>query len=438
MAPVASCLTSPGSLRLAWLRLRPIWWISIKDLPKEYHDFADVFSKSKADTLAPHQPYDLKIQLEDSALPPQPSIYLLSTSELATLREFLDEHLSMGYIRPTQSSHRAPILFVKKKDGSLWLCVDFRALNNITKKDRYPLLLISDLLDAPRKTWLYTKIDLQHAYHLVRVAEGDEWKTAFRTRYGSFEWQVMPLGLTNGPAVFQCFMNDVFGDMLDVCIVVYIDDILIYSDNPSQHREHVREVLQRLRLYSLYAKADKCEWHRDSVEFLGYMLSADGLTMSKEKVQTIRDWPEPRKVKDIQSFLGFANFYRCFIHNYSDITVPLTRLTRKGIPWAFTSAPILSHWVPDQPLVVETNASDYALGAILSMFDASGELHPVVFHSRTFSGAELNYDVHDKELLAIFEVFKHWRHYLEGSALPIDVVTDHKNLEDFSTTKLLT
>jgi Reverse transcriptase (RNA-dependent DNA polymerase) len=213
----------------------------------------------------------------------------------------------MGYIRPTQSSHGAPILFVKKKDGSLQLCVDFRALNNVTKKDRDPLPLISDLLDAPRKAWLYTKIDLRHAYHLVRVSEGDEWKTAFRTRYGSFEWQVMPFGLTNGPAVFQHFMNDVFGDMLDVCVIVYIDDILIYSDNPSpQHREHVREVLQRLRLHSLYAKADKCEWHRDSVEFLGYMLSAEGLTMSEEKVQTIRDWPEPRKVKDIQSFLGFG------------------------------------------------------------------------------------------------------------------------------------
>jgi RNase H-like domain found in reverse transcriptase len=200
-------------------------------------------------------------------------------------------------------------------------------------------------------------------------------------------------------------------------------------------------------------QADKCEWHRDFVEFLGYMLSADGLTMSEDKIQTICDWPEPWRVKDIQSFLGFANFYYNFIHNYLDITVPLTRLTQKGIPWAFTedcrksfeflkkaftSAPILSHWVPGQPLVMETDASDYALGAILSTFDASGELHPVVFHSRTISGAKLNYDVHDKELLAIFEVFKHWQHYLEGSALPIDIVTDNKNLEYFFTTKLLT
>ena len=155
--------------------------VDLKDVPKEYHDFADVFSKSKADSLAPHRPYDLKIALEDGATPPQPPLYSLSTLELATLREFIDEHLNMGYIRPTRSSHGAPILFIKKKSGELRLCVDFRALNKIMKKDRYPLLLITNLLDAPRKARIYTKIDLHHAFHLVRVAEGNEWKTAFRT-----------------------------------------------------------------------------------------------------------------------------------------------------------------------------------------------------------------------------------------------------------------
>jgi Reverse transcriptase (RNA-dependent DNA polymerase) len=246
-------LTPEPSARAASANL-----VDLKDLPKEYHDFVDVCSKSKADTLAPHRPYDLKIQLEDSVSPPLPPIYSLSTSELATLQEFLDEHLSMGYIQPTWSSHGALILWIKKKNGSLRLCVDFRALNNVTKKDRYPLLLISDLLDAPHKARLYTKINLRHAYHLVWVAAGEKWKTTFQTRYGSFEWQVMPFGLTNGPVVFQCFMNDVFGDMLDVCVIVYINDILIYSNNLSQHREHIREVLQRLRLHSLYVKANKC------------------------------------------------------------------------------------------------------------------------------------------------------------------------------------
>ena len=220
-----------------------------------------------------------------------------------------------------------------------------------------------DLLDVPQKARIYTKIDLQHAYHLVWIAEGDEWKTAFWTCYGSFEWLVMPFGLTNRPTAFQRFMNDIFGDLLDQCVVVYLDDILIYSDNPEQHTKHVWEVLRCLRKHSLYTQAKKCKWHRDSVEFLGYIMSSEGLTMADDKICTILDWPEPWKVKDVQSFLGFANFYRRFIHNYSEITVPLTRLTQKGLTWdfnegycmafrtlkeAFTSTLVLAHWKPDQ------------------------------------------------------------------------------------------
>jgi len=294
------------------------------------------------------------------------------------------------------SSHGAPVLFVKKKDSSLQLCVDFRRLNKITKKDRYPLPLISDLLDSPRKAHIYTKIDLRHMYHLVRIAKGDEWKTAFRTHYGAFELSVMLFGLTNAPATFQCFMNDVFSDLLDVCIVVYLDDILIYSDDITQHWRHVKEVLKRLQKVKLYTKTEKCEFHLDSVEYLGYVLSPSGLTMSNAKVKTIQEWLEPRKVKDIQSFLGFANFYRRFIFNYSDIVIPLTCLTRKDTPWnfdencrkafntlkqAFTSAPILTHWVLDAQLVMETDASDYALTAILSIMTEDNEIHPVAFHS---------------------------------------------------------
>jgi len=168
----------------------------------------------------------------------------LSKFEQETLKEFIDENLTNGFIRSTSLPHGALVLFIKKKDGSLRLCVDFRGLNRITKKDRYPLPLISDLLDSPRKARIYTKIDLRHAYYLVYIAEGDEWKTAFRIRYGAFEWSVMPFGLTNAPAAFQYFMNDVFSDLLDVCIVVYLDDILIYSDDITQHRSHVKEVLK--------------------------------------------------------------------------------------------------------------------------------------------------------------------------------------------------
>ena len=298
-----------------------------------------------------------------------------------------------------------------------------------------------------------TKIDLRHAYHLVHISAGDEWKTFFHTRYSSYEWLVMPFGLTNAPAAFQRFVNTVFADLLDVCVIVYLDDILIYSVDKASHKEHVREVLRRLRKHGLYAKPKKCEFNTDSTEYLGYQLSPSGLTMSPDQVQTIQDWSEPRKVKDIQSFLGFANFYRRFIDNYSDIVTPLTHLTRKGTAWsfsdsccaafrklkdAFTSALILTHWSLDTPMIVETDASNYAIAGILSLRCPDDEIRPVAYYSRTLSAPELNYDTHNKELLAIHEAFKSWHHYLEGSIAPVSVVTDHKNLEYFATTKLLT
>src|SRR5271155_2978718 len=211
----------------------------LSSVPEEYHDFADVFNKKKADTLPPHRPYNLKINLEEGSSPPVGHMYSVSQSELQTLREFIDEHLRIGFIRHSSSPYGAPILFVRKKDGSLRLCVDYRGLNKITKKDRYPLPLVSDLLNTAGKARIYTSLDLRHAYHLVRVTEGDEWKTTFRTRYGSFEWLVMPFGLSNAPASFQRFMNDIFGDLLDVCVIIHLDDILIYSDDPKEHKKLV-------------------------------------------------------------------------------------------------------------------------------------------------------------------------------------------------------
>ena len=218
-------------------------------------------------------------------------------------------------------------------------------------------------------------------------------------------------------------MNNIFSDLLDVSVIIYLDNILIYSNRPADHKKHVHEVLCHLRENGLYARLDKCCFSKDTVEYLGFILSKDRLKMDPSKVQTIQDWPEPRKVKDVQSFLGFPNFYCRFISNYSNIMILLTRLTHKGILWKFTNAtqksfqalkstftstPVLTHWVPDIPIIVETDASDYALGAILSIQTDSSEIHPMAFHSCTFSAPELNYDTHDKELLTIFEAFHVW------------------------------
>ena len=361
--------------------------------------------------------------------------------------------LSKGFIRRSKSPAGAPILFIKKKDGSLRLCVDYRGLNRVTKKNRYPIPLVSNLLDQLRDAKVYTKIDLRGAYNLVRIAEGDEWKTAFRTRYGHFEYLVMPFGLTNAPATFQAIMQDIFSDMLDVSVIVYLDDILVYSKDPSSHVEDVRRVLERLRKYNLYAKPEKCSFHTSSVEYLGFIVSPEGLSMDPAKIKVIQSWPVPKTVKSLQSFLGFCNFYRRFIPNQSEIVTCLIRLTHKGVPfiWSpecqtafdklksyFSSEPLLAHFQPEKPSIVETDASDYALGAVLSQNDDSGVLHPIAFHSRTLSPAERNYEIYDKELLAIRDAFGVWRPYLEGSPHPVEVITDHKNLEWFTTTKQLT
>ena len=254
----------------------------------DYHEYTDIFSKDCASTPAPHRPYNLKIELEEGTS--FGLIYSLSQSELKSLREFLDEHLVMDFIHPSHLLGGAPVLFVCKKDGSLCLCVNFHSLNKIMKKDRYPLPRISDLLDSLRKARFYTKIDLHHMYYLVHIQEGNEWKTAFHTHYGSFKWHVMPFGLTNMPAAFQHFMNDIFGDLLDVCMLVYLDDILIYSNSEEEHIQHICKVLCHLRQHNLYACTDKCFFHVQTVKYLGYILSPSGLTMAADKVQVIQDW----------------------------------------------------------------------------------------------------------------------------------------------------
>src|SRR5258707_5251765 len=212
---------------------------TLSGVPQEYHKFHNVFSGEKANALAPHRLYDLKINLEEGMKPFHRPIYVLSLPELTVLREFLEENVQNGFIHPSKSPWGSLVLFIKKKDGSLCLCVDFHTLNRVTEKDCYPLPLIPDLLNSPGPARIYSEIDLKHAYHLVRIAEGDEPKTAFRMRYGSYEWRLLPFGLPNPQPVFQCFINKVLGNLLDVCTVGYIDDILIYLDSIDQHWDHV-------------------------------------------------------------------------------------------------------------------------------------------------------------------------------------------------------
>ena len=421
-------------------------------LPTKYAEFKDLFDKEKADILPEHRPYDCPIDLEGDQKPPFGPIYSLSQPELLALKDYIEENLAKGFIQHSKSPAGAPILFVKKKDGSLRLCVDYRGLNRITVRNRYPLPLISQLLDQLAEAKVFTKIDLRGAYNLVRIRKGDEWKTAFRTRYGHFEYNVMPFGLTNAPAVFQHLMNDVFREFLDQFVVIYLDDVLIFSKTQEEHEKHVRLVLEKLKTAGLYAKLEKCEFDKDSVEFLGYVISQKGISMDRHKVDTLLCWAQPQSLREVQCFLGFANFYRSFIKNYSKVASPLIALTRKDRPFAwneraensfeelkrmFTTAPILAHADPAKAFVVETDGSDFALGAVLSQEQSDGKLHPVAFYSRKFIPAEINYEIYDKELLAIVASFEQWRNYLYGAKHKVVVYTDHKNLLYYTTTRRL-
>ncbi|MBW0571807.1 hypothetical protein O181_111522, partial [Austropuccinia psidii MF-1] len=353
-----------------------------------YHQYLDVFSKVKAEKLPPHRACDHHIKLEGS-LPPVGVIYSLSNQDSDTLRAYISENVEKGFIQPSSSSTGAPVLFVKKKDGGLHLCVDYRKLNAVTRKNKYPVPPMNQLLNVFNGCSIFSKIDLRGAYNLLRIKEGDEHLTAFRTKYGSFEYLVMPFGLTNAPASFQNLVNDILQDLLDVYVVVYLDDFMVFSKYEEEHVTHLSTVLSRIRANNLFSKASKYLFHVSSVGYLGYVFSSEGLKMDRARLQQILNWPPPRNLKALQLFLGFANFYCHLIMNYSKIS-SLTIFLKKDSCF------------PCNEEALNTNASNYALGAALSQISDSGK-HPIAFP------ADLNYEIHEKELLGIVRALKHWR-----------------------------
>ncbi|KAI2657525.1 Transposon Tf2-8 polyprotein [Labeo rohita] len=420
--------------------------LGTQEIPAEYRAFQDVFSKQAATKLPPHRPWDCAIDLLPGAQLPKGKIYPLSILERQAMEAYITEALDQGFIRPSTSPAASSFFFVGKKDGGLRPCIDYRTLNSQIIQQPYPLPLVPAALEELRGSQVFTKLDLRSAYNLVRIREGDEWKTAFVTPTGHYEYLVMPYGLSISPSVFQTFMNEVFREFLHQFVIVYIDDILIYSRNMAEHRQHVQQVLHKLRQYQLYLKLEKCEFHQSSVYFLGYNISAEGVHMDQKKIDAILNWPPPSNVKELQRFLGFANFYRRFIQGYSSITAPLTSLLRgkpKHLTWnpaaheafqhlkhLFSTAPLLRHPDPGLPFTVEVDASTAGVGAVLSQ--AAGDpaiLHPCAFYSHKLSPAEQNYDVGNRELLAIKLALEEWRHWLEGAKHPVTIITDHKNLQ---------
>ncbi|KAI2660465.1 Transposon Tf2-6 polyprotein [Labeo rohita] len=405
-------------------------------IPAEYQDLLEAFSRQGATQLPPHRPGDCAIDLIPGAAPPRGRIFPLSQAESAAMNTYIQEELAKGFIRPSTSPASVGFFFVKKKDGGLRPCIDYRALNDLTIKYRYPLPLVPSALEQLRSAKIFTKLDLRSAYNLIRIRSGDEWKTAFSTTSGHYEYLVMPFGLANSPSYFQAFVNEVFRDMLNRWVIVYIDDILIYANSYSEHVTHVRATLQRLISHQLYAKEEKCEFHLDKISFLGYII--EGVAMDERKVNSVLNWPRPTTLKELQRFLGFSNFYRRFIRNFSSVAAPLTTMAFDELRRRFTTAPILHHPDPDRPFIVEVDASSTGVGAVLSQRQGEpAKMFPCAFYSHKLSPAERNYDVGNRELLAIKLALEEWRHWLEGAKHSFIVLTDHKNLEYLRLAKLL-
>ncbi|QRW26433.1 Reverse transcriptase (RNA-dependent DNA polymerase) [Rhizoctonia solani] len=419
----------------------------LADLPNQYHKFAKVFGKEEFKVLPPHREYNIAINLiPDAKLSPGP-IYGMTDAESKALKQHIDEELATGKIRPGTSSAGALVMFVKKADGSLRLVVDYWKLNDVTHKNVYLLPRQDNLMAKLRHAKIFTKLDLRWGYNNVQIKEGNEWKMAFRTKYGVFEYLVMPFGLTNAPAAFQHFTNDLFRDLIDVTVVIYLDNILIFLEDPKDHPTHVREVLSRLMKNQLFCKLSKCHFHVTTVDYLGIVISPAGFSMDQKKIEAITTWPTPKTVKQVQAFLGFVNYLRRFIPNFSSVACPLHNLTKKETPWSWgdpkevafqelkslvTKSPVLIHSNPNLPYYLETDASGVAMGAILSQQGEDNRLHPVAYMSKSFSGAKANYDMHNKELLAIIKALEEWRIFLEATDRPIQVFTDHWNLEYLS------
>ena len=373
-------------------------------------EFADVFPEKLPKGLPPKRTKDYSIELVPETKPVKKGLYRMSDIELQEVKEKIQELLEQGFIRPSASPWGSPILFVSKKDGGLRFCIDYRALNKLTVKNCYPLPRIDDLLDCLASAKYYSKIDLMMGYHQVRLSEESIPRTAFRTKYGSFEFLVLPFGLTNAPSFFMTLMNEVFADFIDKFMVIYLDDILIYSESWEDHLEHIRKVLHRLREHKLYAKRSKCTFGVKTIDYLGFILNENNLCVDPNKSTAIEAWETPKTKKDVQSFLGLVNFYRRFIKDCAKIAKPLTSLTKdvpfkwspeadkafKTLKTTIVSAPVLRTFHPEYPITITTDASKFAVGAVLEQDFQDGR-HPVAYISKTLNPAQQNYAPHNAE-----------------------------------------
>ena len=410
--------------------------------------YADVFPSELPAGLPPSRTVDHRIILKPDAVPFSRSPPRLAPPELAELKKQLVELLTTGKIRHSVSPWGAGTLFVAKKDTTeRRFCIDYRPLNDATVKNNGSLPNIEELFDQLLGAKYFSKLDLRSGYHQIRIHPDDIPKTAFNTRYGHYEFLVLPFGLCNAPATFMQLMQEVFRDCQDRFVIVYLDDILIYSKTAEEHAAHLETVLLLLRKSELYAKLSKCQFFQQKIRFLGHTISADGISVDEDKIKAIQDWPEPRDVKELRAFLGLAGYYRKFVPGFSKVALPLTLLLQSETAFAMqqpqqqafralkhllSHTPVLAIADVNRPLVVSTDASGYAIGAVLSQDNGHG-LQPVAYMSQKLSPTACKWYVHAQELFAVVQAMKQWRHYLLGASTPVVVETDHRSLEYIQT-----
>ncbi|KAJ9687788.1 hypothetical protein PVL29_016309 [Vitis rotundifolia] len=385
-------------------------------------EYEDVFPNDVPSGLPPIRGIEHQIDFVPGVTIPNRPAYRSNPEMTKELQRQVEELLTKGHVRESMSPCAVSVLLVPKKDGTWRMCVDCRAINNITVKYKHPIPRLDDMLDELHGSCVFTKIDLKSGYHQIRMKEGDEWKTAFKTKYGLYEWLVMPFGPTNAPSTFMRLMNHALCEFIGRFVVVYFDDILVYSKNLDEHINHLHCVLAVLRKEKLYANLKKCSFCMDKVVFLGYVVSAKGIEVDEENVKAIKEWPTPKSINEVRSFHGLASFYRRFVKDFSTLAAPLTEIVKKfvGFKWgseqdrAFNEikerlcgAPLLA--LPDfsKTFEVECDASGIGIVAVLMQ-----EKRPIAYFSEKLNGATLNYPTYDKELYALVKALETWQHYL--------------------------
>lgn len=405
-----------------------------KELQPLLESYQDIFREPKG--LPPYRLQDHKIPLIAGSQPVNQRGYKVPYIQKTEIENQVKEMLQSGIIQASTSPFASPVILVKKKDGSWRMCVDYRKLNDITVKNKYPIPIIDELLDELRGASWFTKLDLRAGYHQIRVAEEDIYKTAFRTHQGLYEFKVMPFGLTNAPASFQALMNEIFQGQIRKSVLVFFDDILVYSSGLQEHLQHLEMVFQKMRDHQLYIKASKCSFGQTQLEYLGHIISREGVATDPEKVAAMTNWPTPTTVKQLRGFLGLTGYYRRFVKGYGQISRPLTNLLKKGsFDWtqeaqgafdhlktAMTTTPVLA--LPDysQPFVIETDASGNGIGVVLMQMG-----RPIAYLSKGLATKHQALSTYEKELLAIVMATQKWHSYLQGHHFVIR--TDHQSLK---------